>query len=86
MSIIRPRDIRNVVGISASTVRRLEQAGEFPARVKLSKHGNATGWHAHEVEAWLEGRERGPGPTPTAALESRWKKVEGKRRRSGART
>ena len=35
-------------------VRRLERAGEFPARVHIGK--NCVGWVADEVDRWVEAK------------------------------
>jgi prophage regulatory protein len=54
--IIRKPGVRQKTGLSDSTIWRLEKAGEFPLRVQLSL--NAVGWYEHEIDAWLEQRER----------------------------
>src|SRR4051812_6949793 len=51
---VRWPELHQRLGLSKSTVWRLEQAGLFPRRVRLSK--NAVGWAESAVEAWL--RER----------------------------
>lgn len=52
---IRKPAVKEITGLSPSTVRRLEMAGEFPKRVKLSKA--AVGWLESDVLAWVESRE-----------------------------
>jgi prophage regulatory protein len=52
---IRPRNIKEVTGLSRTTIWRLENKGDFPKRRKLSD--NAVGWKASEVTAWMEARE-----------------------------
>lgn len=47
--------VTEVTGLSPSTYRRLELAGQFPKRIKLSK--SAVGWIEAEVLAWVEGRK-----------------------------
>lgn len=37
-------------------LRRLEDAGKFPRRIKLTDGGRAVGWLASEVDAWVEAR------------------------------
>jgi len=56
---IRKPAVREITGLSPSTVRRLEMAGEFPKRVKLSKA--AVGWLEADVLAWVEARKMGGG-------------------------
>jgi prophage regulatory protein len=43
-------------GMGYTTIYRLEIAGDFPARVKLSP--GRVGWLRSEVEQWLTERER----------------------------
>ena len=54
--ILRRKQVMELVGLSYTTVWRLEKAGDFPARIKLGK--SSVGWHLNEVEAWLSGRAR----------------------------
>ena len=49
--ILRNRDLDVITGLSRTTRWRLEAAGQFPARRRLSKM--AVGWLASEVEAWM---------------------------------
>jgi prophage regulatory protein len=48
------------VRLSYSTVWRMERAGEFPARRRLSK--GRVAWFAEEVERWIQERERVEAP------------------------
>lgn len=41
--------------LSETTIWRLERAGKFPARRKLSD--NAVGWLRSEIEAWMASRQ-----------------------------
>jgi prophage regulatory protein len=47
-------DVLKLVGLSYSTVHRLEKAGNFPARRKLS--AGRVAWRLSEVQAWIDGR------------------------------
>jgi prophage regulatory protein len=53
--IIKKPVVREITSLSDSTVRRLELAGDFPRRIKLSK--SAVGWDEREVLAWIEARK-----------------------------
>jgi len=55
MKIIRVKQLVAKIGVSASTVWRMERAGTFPKRRKLSP--GAVGWLESEVDEWLESRE-----------------------------
>ena len=56
--VIRLPEVCRLVGLSRSTVLRLEAAGRFPAKFKLcSDHAvGAVGWIEAEVVAWIEAR------------------------------
>ena len=55
-------------GLSRTTLWRLERAGRFPRRVKLSTR--AVGWRASDVEAWIAGRCDGAFPLNSARTRS----------------
>jgi predicted DNA-binding transcriptional regulator AlpA len=59
---VRYADLEPTFGITYSRVHigRLERGGFFPQRVRIG--GNAIGWFEHEIQAWMESRERGPLP------------------------
>ncbi len=46
--------VRQLTGLSRSTVWRLEKSGQFPARRKLS--ANSVGWSLIELQAWMQSR------------------------------
>ena len=46
--------VRQLTGLSRSTVWRLEKSGQFPARRKLS--ANRVGWSLIELQAWMQSR------------------------------
>lgn len=52
--ILRLPDVRKAVGLSTTTIWRLQRAGLFPARLRLS--ANAVGWKKAEIEKWIESR------------------------------
>ena len=53
--IIRPREVKELTGLSAATVYRLERLGDFPARRRIGP--KCVGWLASEVKVWLQSRE-----------------------------
>jgi len=53
--IIRPVNIKHVTGFSLATALRLEKAGKFPPRVRLSD--NAVGWTRASLDAWKQSRQ-----------------------------
>lgn len=53
-TILRENELNARHSMSKSTRRRLELAGNFPKRRKLSKHGRSVGWILSEIEAWEE--------------------------------
>lgn len=42
------------VGLSSTTIWRLEKSGKFPRRVKLG--GAAVGWLESEIDQWISGK------------------------------
>ena len=56
-AVIRFPQLKQLVGLSRVTVWRLENAQQFPRRIRLS--ANSVGWRASEIEKWLRARERG---------------------------
>lgn len=46
--------VRQLTGLSRSTVWRLEKSGQFPARRKLS--ANSVGWSLIELQEWMQSR------------------------------
>ena len=51
---LRITDVTAETGLSRSTIYRLEQAGDFPRRVRLS--ANSMGWWSSAVDEWLAKR------------------------------
>jgi len=55
MQILRKKDVLKIIGLSAATLWRLQNRGEFPHSVSLT--GNrAVGWRERDVIEWLENR------------------------------
>lgn len=67
MVIMRIPDVARVTGLSRTTIWRLERAGNFPRRLRLS--ANSVGWSSEEVAAWLEALPRGMAGSPAGAAE-----------------
>ena len=54
-SLIRFPEVQNMVGLSRTTIWRLEQKGKFPSRRKLGE--NSVAWIKEEVEKWIMTRK-----------------------------
>jgi prophage regulatory protein len=52
--ILKWQDLAPIVGCSRVTIWRMEKAGDFPKRIRISPQ--MVGWLEHEVEAWLAQR------------------------------
>ncbi len=52
--IIRKKEASRRVGLSVRHLERLEAAGRFPKRVKLSE--NSSGYVEGDVDVWIETR------------------------------
>ncbi len=53
--IIRPKEIKAITGLSNTTIWRMEKAGTFPKRVRLS--AGEVGWLNSAVATWMASRE-----------------------------
>jgi len=49
---IRKAELLAAIGLSASTVWRMEKAGRFPKRVRLGQ--NSVAWSRNQVEEWMD--------------------------------
>ncbi len=56
MRAMRFGEVRGITGLSRTTVWRLERAGKFPPRRRLST--SSVGWIDTEVLDWLGSREQ----------------------------
>ena len=52
--VLRYAAVRQAVGLSRTTLWRLERQGGFPARRQLS--ANSVGWLKSDVDAWIQSR------------------------------
>ena len=62
MKALRWPQIHELTGMSRTTVWRLETAGKFPRRRRLTS--NAVAWIEDEIMEWLDSREVGMGQAP----------------------
>ncbi len=53
--ILRTAKLQTYVGLSRTTIWRLEKSGQFPKRVRLGQ--NSVGWLKGDVDTWLESRK-----------------------------
>lgn len=53
--IVRPRDLPAFTGLSRTTIWRLERAGLFVRRIRLS--AGAVGYRMADIQAWLDSRQ-----------------------------
>lgn len=54
--ILRFPEVHKVTGLARSTVHALVAKGRFPAPIKLSTNGRASGWLLSEINSWLQSR------------------------------
>ena len=59
---LRIKDVIDRVGLSRTTIWRLEATGEFPKSVRVSEGRSA--WIESEIQSWIEAKisERDSGP------------------------
>ena len=55
MRFMRFKEVRQRVGLSRTSIWRLERKGQFPPRRRLSD--NAVAWVEEEVDQWVRGRD-----------------------------
>jgi prophage regulatory protein len=53
--LLRRREVLNICGISDATRHRLETAGRFPSRVRIS--AGAVGWWSDEIAGFVNSRQ-----------------------------
>jgi len=56
VKIIKKKQLMAITSLSYTTIWRLENAGKFPRRIKLSP--NRVGWFEHEILEWIDSRSR----------------------------
>ena len=54
--LINEKQVLALIGLSRSTLWRLEQSGQFPSRLQVSTR--AVHWNLAEVLVWIESRQR----------------------------
>ena len=54
--LIRKPELEATIGLCERQIRRLEDDGLFPQRVRIVPAGRAVGWSLTEVNAWLAER------------------------------
>jgi len=54
--VVRRAEVRERLGIGASTLSAMIAAGKFPKPFPIFSGGRAVGWCEHEIEAWLQQR------------------------------
>jgi prophage regulatory protein len=55
-TIIRPKDLANMLSLSISTLYKINNEGKLPPKVKISS--NAVGWLRSDIEDWLASRKQ----------------------------
>ena len=68
--IIRRPAVLDRTGLSYTTIWRLEGAGKFPARVRLTDSGRV-GWFAAEIDEWIPRARPGRWPASAAGQSGR---------------
>ena len=62
---IRREEVLARVGLSYTTIWRMEKAGKFPKHVQLGP--KAVGWMLSDVQKWLDARRKAAGVMKGAA-------------------
>lgn len=56
MKILSAKEVTNKIGLSRTTIWRMERKGDFPQRIILSP--GRVGWNSDEIDDWLETRPK----------------------------
>jgi prophage regulatory protein len=54
--VIRSKEVEEMVGLSRTTIWRMERYKSFPSRVSLGK--NSVGWKLSDIQKWLSTRDQ----------------------------
>lgn len=54
MKVVRLSRVLEMTALSRASLRRLEQAGDFPPRVRLT--AGSVGWAEEDIVSWLRSR------------------------------
>jgi predicted DNA-binding transcriptional regulator AlpA len=52
IKILRINDLASLLGVSRTTLWRMEKDGELPSRINVSQ--GVSGWLESDIKAWLE--------------------------------
>lgn len=55
MKIIRPTQLAKLLGVSKTTLWRLEKSSELPERYSISER--IVGWKESDIKEWLESKK-----------------------------
>jgi prophage regulatory protein len=68
---IRPRQVREAMGWSRSTLYEKISRGLFPRPIKLEAGGRAVGWPEREIAAYQKARIEARGALATKSVEDK---------------
>lgn len=54
--LLNQKEVSNLVGLSRTTIWRLERTGQFPRRLRVST--KAVRWNLAEIVKWIESRQQ----------------------------
>ena len=58
--IVSAKELKKLIPYSDPHVKRMEDAGTFPKRIRLGEH--RVGWSLMALQAWVDEREKGETP------------------------
>jgi prophage regulatory protein len=64
-ALLRLSEVERLTSLSKSSIYRLEAAGKFPRRVRISER--ASGWYSDEIANYVESRPRASGVAGSVA-------------------
>lgn len=57
LTLLRPKQLQKLLGVSSSTLWRLRQEKKIPEPIAISE--GCLGWPQKTIEKWLENKEKG---------------------------
>lgn len=59
ITILRPKEVSDLLGLTTRHIRNLERQGDFPPKVRLGP--KSVGWRLIDLQEWINSRLVGGG-------------------------
>ena len=58
ITLVRFRELRQIIPLSRTTIYRLVKAGAFPKPLRLTQNSMASAWIRRDIDEWIAQRQR----------------------------